>query len=62
MGAGALAADSVAAALATLVSSATFATQTTGVQTLQTAAAIGKLAVAAAHVALGLPFIGGPSA
>ncbi len=62
MGGGALAAAGFGAALVALVSSPAFATQTTDVQMLQTAAAIENLAVATYQVALTLPFIGGSSA
>jgi len=62
MGGGALAAAGFAAALTALLTSPAFATLSTDVQMLQTAAAIENLAVATYKVALGLPFIGGPSA
>jgi hypothetical protein len=62
MGGGALAAAGFGAALIALMSSPAFASQTTDVQMLQTAAAVENLAVATYQTALTLPFIGGSSA
>ncbi len=57
-----LAAAGVGAALSTVMATKAFASQSTDVQTLQTAASIEVLAVATYQTALTLPFIGGASA